>query len=78
MCASCFAFCSCDAFDIDCTHFLLQRKIENTVDAAMLFQPHAVVTVDSKGFSFRFLKKLKCRGIDESISLDLFIMENME
>lgn len=54
--------------------FILQRKIENTVDAAMLFQPHAVVTVDSKGFSFRLLKELKCRGINESISFDLFIM----
>lgn len=40
---------------------ILQRKIENTVDAAMLFQPHAVVTIDSKGFSFCLLQQLKCR-----------------
>lgn len=42
---------------------ILQRKIENTVDAAVLFQPHAVVTVDSKGFSFRLLKQLKCKDV---------------
>ncbi|XP_010232323.1 probable lipid-A-disaccharide synthase, mitochondrial isoform X2 [Brachypodium distachyon] len=39
----------------------VKRKIENTVDAAMLFQPHAVVTIDSKGFSFCLLQQLKCR-----------------
>uniref|UniRef100_A0A0D9YF18 lipid-A-disaccharide synthase n=1 Tax=Oryza glumipatula TaxID=40148 RepID=A0A0D9YF18_9ORYZ len=39
----------------------IKRKIEDTADAAVLFQPHAVVTVDSKGFSFRLLKQLKCR-----------------
>uniref|UniRef100_A0A0D9V5Q4 lipid-A-disaccharide synthase n=1 Tax=Leersia perrieri TaxID=77586 RepID=A0A0D9V5Q4_9ORYZ len=39
----------------------IKRKIEDTADAAILFQPHAVVTVDSKGFSFRLLKQLKCR-----------------
>ncbi|CAO1946005.1 unnamed protein product [Urochloa humidicola] len=42
--------------------YSVKRKIENTVDAAMLFQPHAVVTVDSKGFSFCLLKQLKCRS----------------
>ncbi|CAL4954533.1 unnamed protein product [Urochloa decumbens] len=42
--------------------YSVKRKIENTVDAAMLFQPHAVVTVDSKGFSFRLLKQLKRRS----------------
>uniref|UniRef100_A0A0E0JNS5 lipid-A-disaccharide synthase n=1 Tax=Oryza punctata TaxID=4537 RepID=A0A0E0JNS5_ORYPU len=39
----------------------IKRKIEDTADAAVWFQPHAVVTVDSKGFSFRLLKQLKCR-----------------
>ncbi|KAJ1285408.1 hypothetical protein BS78_03G277900 [Paspalum vaginatum] len=42
--------------------YSVKRKIEDTADAAMLFQPHAVVTVDSKGFSFRLLKQLKCRS----------------
>lgn len=46
---------------------VLQRKIEDTADAAVLFQPHAVVTVDSKGFSFRLLKQLKCKSISISI-----------
>ncbi|KAF0920789.1 hypothetical protein E2562_037114 [Oryza meyeriana var. granulata] len=39
----------------------IKRKIEDAADAAVLFQPHVVVTVDSKGFSFRLLKQLKCR-----------------
>ncbi|KAL5226886.1 hypothetical protein ABZP36_015151 [Zizania latifolia] len=38
-----------------------KRKIEDTADAAVSFQPHVVITVDSKGFSFRLLKQLKCR-----------------
>ncbi|XP_039811511.1 probable lipid-A-disaccharide synthase, mitochondrial isoform X3 [Panicum virgatum] len=42
--------------------YSVKKKIGNTVNAAMLFQPHAVVTVDSKGFSFRLLKQLKCRS----------------
>lgn len=49
---------------------ILQRKIEDTANAVMLFQPHVVVTVDSKGFSFRLLKQLKCKGVNGSISLD--------
>uniref|UniRef100_R7WC66 lipid-A-disaccharide synthase n=1 Tax=Aegilops tauschii TaxID=37682 RepID=R7WC66_AEGTA len=39
----------------------VKRKIKDTLDAAILFRPHAVVTVDSKGFSFRLLQQLKCR-----------------
>lgn len=30
-----------------------------TVEAAVVFQPHVVVTVDSKGFSFRLLKQIR-------------------
>jgi len=41
--------------------YKIKRKIADTVDAAILFRPHAVVTVDSKGFSFRLLQQLKCR-----------------
>ncbi|XP_022728363.1 probable lipid-A-disaccharide synthase, mitochondrial isoform X3 [Durio zibethinus] len=36
-------------------------KLKETVEAAFQFQPHAVVTVDSKGFSFRLLKQLRAR-----------------
>ncbi|TVU35084.1 hypothetical protein EJB05_16953, partial [Eragrostis curvula] len=39
----------------------IKRKIMDTVEAATLFQPHVVVTVDSKGFSFRLLRQLKSR-----------------
>ncbi|KAE9611114.1 putative lipid-A-disaccharide synthase [Lupinus albus] len=34
-------------------------KLKETVEAAAIFEPHVVVTVDSKGFSFRFLKQLR-------------------
>ncbi|CAB4304575.1 unnamed protein product [Prunus armeniaca] len=36
-------------------------KLQETIEAALLFQPHVVVTVDSKGFSFRLLKQLRAR-----------------
>ncbi|GMI98540.1 lipid X B [Hibiscus trionum] len=36
-------------------------KLKETVEAAFLFQPHVVVTVDSKGFSFRLLEQLRAR-----------------
>ncbi|KAI3440913.1 Lipid-A-disaccharide synthase [Psidium guajava] len=39
----------------------LRVKLKETVDAALLFQPHVVMTVDSKGFSFRLLKLLRAR-----------------
>ncbi|XP_048137592.1 probable lipid-A-disaccharide synthase, mitochondrial isoform X2 [Rhodamnia argentea] len=39
----------------------IRVKLKETVDAALLFQPHVVVTVDSKGFSFRLLKLLRAR-----------------
>lgn len=34
-------------------------RLKETIKAALLFRPHAVVTVDSKGFSFRLLKQLR-------------------
>lgn len=34
-------------------------KLKETIDAAVKFKPHVVVTVDSKGFSFRLLKELR-------------------
>ncbi|KAK8505938.1 hypothetical protein V6N12_074001 [Hibiscus sabdariffa] len=36
-------------------------KLKETVEAAFQFQPHVVVTVDSKGFSFRLLEQLRAR-----------------
>ena len=36
-----------------------QEKLKRTVEAAIVFQPHVVVTVDSKGFSFRLLKQIR-------------------
>ncbi|WOK98497.1 putative lipid-A-disaccharide synthase, mitochondrial [Canna indica] len=37
----------------------IRIKLKKTTDAAIRFRPHLVVTVDSKGFSFRLLKQLK-------------------
>ncbi|KAB1208769.1 putative lipid-A-disaccharide synthase, mitochondrial [Morella rubra] len=46
----------------------IRLKLKETVEAAFLFQPHVVVTVDSKGFSFRLLKQLRAnysqQGLD--------------
>ncbi|XP_062107292.1 probable lipid-A-disaccharide synthase, mitochondrial isoform X2 [Humulus lupulus] len=39
----------------------IRAKLKATIEAALLFQPHVVVTVDNKGFSFRLLKKLRVR-----------------
>ncbi|CAK9141524.1 unnamed protein product [Ilex paraguariensis] len=39
----------------------LRVNLKQTMEAALLFKPHVVVTVDSKGFSFRFLKQLRAR-----------------
>ncbi|KAG6472036.1 hypothetical protein ZIOFF_069491 [Zingiber officinale] len=36
-----------------------RKKLKETTEAALLFRPHVVITVDSKGFSFRLLKQLK-------------------
>ncbi|RID53015.1 hypothetical protein BRARA_G00443 [Brassica rapa] len=36
-------------------------KLKETIVAAAMFKPHVVVTVDSKGFSFRLLKQLRAR-----------------
>ncbi|XP_068657240.1 probable lipid-A-disaccharide synthase, mitochondrial [Aristolochia californica] len=39
----------------------MRINIKRTAEAAVSFQPHVVVTVDSKGFSFRFLRLLRAR-----------------
>ncbi|KAL0919840.1 hypothetical protein M5K25_011963 [Dendrobium thyrsiflorum] len=43
----------------------IRIKLKETIEAAEAFQPHVVVTVDSKGFSFRLLKHLKVRHAKE-------------
>jgi lipid-A-disaccharide synthase len=48
-----------------------QVRLNEAVEAATLFEPHVVVTFDSKGFSFRFLKRL--RGMNSN---DHTLLEN--
>jgi hypothetical protein len=60
---SCALLSVCVHLIVGYTRFILQRKIKDTLDAAILFRPHAVVTVDSKGFSFRLLQQLKCKAL---------------
>ncbi|XP_058210570.1 probable lipid-A-disaccharide synthase, mitochondrial [Rhododendron vialii] len=36
-------------------------KLKETAQAALLFRPHVVVTVDSKGFTFRLLQQLRTK-----------------
>ncbi|XAR68135.1 Lipid-A-disaccharide synthase [Bertholletia excelsa] len=36
-------------------------RLKETMEAALLFHPHVVVTVDSKGFSFHLLKQLRAK-----------------
>ncbi|KAL8551950.1 hypothetical protein ACS0TY_000846 [Phlomoides rotata] len=38
-----------------------RARLKETVESALTFRPHVVLTVDSKGFSFRFLKHLRAR-----------------
>ncbi|XP_002528957.2 probable lipid-A-disaccharide synthase, mitochondrial [Ricinus communis] len=38
-----------------------RERLKETTEAAFSFLPHVVVTVDSKGFSFRLLKQLRAR-----------------
>ncbi|CAH2070931.1 unnamed protein product [Thlaspi arvense] len=41
--------------------YKFRMNLKETIDAASKFKPHVVVTVDSKGFSFRLLKELRGR-----------------
>ncbi|KAG7010413.1 putative lipid-A-disaccharide synthase, mitochondrial [Cucurbita argyrosperma subsp. argyrosperma] len=45
-----------------------QEKLKRTVEAAIVFQPHVVVTVDSKGFSFRLLKQIRARYRNDKLA----------
>ncbi|KAK8967351.1 hypothetical protein KSP40_PGU015057 [Platanthera guangdongensis] len=46
----------------------IRIQLNETIEAAVLFQAHVVVTVDSKGFSFRLLKFLKARYTEDEDS----------
>ncbi|XP_057527003.1 probable lipid-A-disaccharide synthase, mitochondrial isoform X1 [Amaranthus tricolor] len=39
--------------------YKIRLRLKETVEAALLFKPHVIVTVDAKGFSFRFLKEFR-------------------
>lgn len=47
-----------------------QVRLNEAVEAAALFEPHVVLTVDSKGFSFRFLKQLRGIATNEPTLLE--------
>ncbi|TKY68648.1 lipid-A-disaccharide synthase [Spatholobus suberectus] len=49
--------------------YRIRVKLNETVEAAALFEPHVVLTVDSKGFSFRFLKQLRARYSQKKLHL---------
>ncbi|KAL6552647.1 hypothetical protein OROHE_008011 [Orobanche hederae] len=40
---------------------MFRVRLNELVESALSFRPHVVLTVDSKGFSFRFLKQLRAR-----------------
>ncbi|KAI4378257.1 hypothetical protein MLD38_015760 [Melastoma candidum] len=45
----------------------IRGKLKETEEAAVQFEPHVVVTIDSKGFSFRLLKQLRARMSEPSL-----------
>ncbi|XP_004510363.1 probable lipid-A-disaccharide synthase, mitochondrial [Cicer arietinum] len=49
--------------------YTIKARLNETVKAASLFEPHVVLTVDSKGFSFRFLKQLRARCRQQKLHL---------
>lgn len=48
-----------------------QVRLKQTFEAAVSFHPHVVVTIDSKGFSFRLLKQLRGTRGNDFLQLDL-------
>ncbi|XP_048492293.1 probable lipid-A-disaccharide synthase, mitochondrial isoform X5 [Beta vulgaris subsp. vulgaris] len=39
--------------------YKIRARLKESLEAASLFKPHVILTVDAKGFSFRFLKELR-------------------
>ncbi|RZC46159.1 hypothetical protein C5167_039107 [Papaver somniferum] len=48
-------------------------RLKDATDAAVSFHPHVVVTVDSKGFSFRLLKQLHAKFNQQGLDRPLHI-----
>lgn len=46
----------------------IRARLKETVEAALVFQPHVVVTIDSKGFSFRLLRQLRARYVQQRLA----------
>ncbi|KAK6784922.1 hypothetical protein RDI58_018377 [Solanum bulbocastanum] len=42
-------------------------RLKQTIEAALSFKPHVVLTVDAKGFSFRFLKHLRAACVQQGM-----------
>ncbi|XP_069143126.1 probable lipid-A-disaccharide synthase, mitochondrial isoform X2 [Solanum lycopersicum] len=42
-------------------------RLKQTIEAALSFKPHVVLTVDAKGFSFRFLKHLRATCVQQGM-----------
>uniref|UniRef100_M0ZKM6 lipid-A-disaccharide synthase n=1 Tax=Solanum tuberosum TaxID=4113 RepID=M0ZKM6_SOLTU len=42
-------------------------RLKQTIEAALSFKPHVVLTVDAKGFSFRFLKHLRAACVQHGM-----------
>ncbi|KAI3916762.1 hypothetical protein MKW98_026233 [Papaver atlanticum] len=51
----------------------IRGRLKDATDAAVSFQPHVVVTVDSKGFSFRLLKQLHAKFNQQGLDRPLHI-----
>ncbi|KAF7145636.1 hypothetical protein RHSIM_Rhsim04G0049100 [Rhododendron simsii] len=69
----------CSNGDLGVVAAFEQGKLKETAQAALLFRPHVVVTVDSKGFSFRLLKQLRggearLKGLSEFVDHVLCIL----
>eukprot|EP00250_Pteridium_aquilinum_P025533 c31004_g1_i1 orf=1-225(-) len=54
--------------------FKLRARLKQTVAAAESFQPHIVVAIDSKGFSFRVLKGLKAKYMERQWKIPLNVL----
>ncbi|KAM3301569.1 putative lipid-A-disaccharide synthase, mitochondrial isoform X1 [Capsicum chacoense] len=42
-------------------------RLKQTIEAALSFNPHVILTVDAKGFSFRFLKHLRATCVQQGM-----------
>ncbi|KAI5069770.1 hypothetical protein GOP47_0016071 [Adiantum capillus-veneris] len=54
--------------------FKLRARLKQTLVAAEIFQPDIVVAIDSKGFSFRVLKQLRAKCMEQQRNIPLSIL----